>query len=118
MTDTCPKCHAPMQPGIALAQTYTTGLPDFPGDDPASAVQTISPGGPGRIVQCLKCTECGHSVSAGEKEGSSEPSRDLLNINVSVPGWLISLLVVGVGALGLLRQAWPQISAFLSQALQ
>lgn len=75
MTDTCHKCHAPMQPGIAIEQTYTTGLPDFPGDDPASAVQTISPGGPGRIVQCLKCTECGHSVSVGAAPSASERQR-------------------------------------------
>lgn len=75
MTDTCPKCHALMQPGIAIEQTYVVGLPDFPGDDPASAVQTISPGGTGRIVPCLKCTECGHSVSVGAAPSASERQR-------------------------------------------
>ena len=46
-----------MKPGIALEQTYT-GSPDFPG----GKVVTMSPGGPGRLVECMKCEKCGWSV--------------------------------------------------------
>ena len=45
-----------MLPGFALEQTWT-GTPDFPGHE----VVTMSPGGPGRMVPCLKCNQCGHS---------------------------------------------------------
>lgn len=43
--------------GIALVSTGL-GVPDFPGGD----IVTVSPGGPGRLVACLKCSACGHSV--------------------------------------------------------
>lgn len=56
---TCRQCGGAMLPGIALAQTVT-GSPDFVGDD---AVVTLSPGGPGRMVDCLKCENCGWSVT-------------------------------------------------------
>ena len=46
-----------MKPGIALEQTCT-GNPDFPGGE----VVTMSPGGPGRLVECMKCEKCGWSV--------------------------------------------------------
>lgn len=53
----CRRCGGLMKPGIALEQTYT-GSPDFPGGE----VVTMSPGGPGRLVECMKCRECGWSV--------------------------------------------------------
>ena len=43
----------------AMSSTWR-GVPDFPGDNYAV---TLSPGGPGRLVDCLKCPECGWSVS-------------------------------------------------------
>lgn len=46
-----------MKPGKAIEQTYT-GIPDFIGGD----VVTMSPGGPGRLIDCLKCVKCGWSV--------------------------------------------------------
>lgn len=46
-----------MRRGQAMAQTLT-GIPDFPGDQHAV---TLSPGGPGRLIDCWKCRECGHS---------------------------------------------------------
>ena len=52
-----------MRPGVAIAQTYT-GSEDFPGGD----VVTMSPGGPGRMIECMKCDTCGHSVSSTAKE--------------------------------------------------
>lgn len=60
----CKKCRKKMTPGIALQQTYT-GTPDFPGGE----VVTMSPGGPGRLINCLKCPGCGYSrtMTAGER---------------------------------------------------
>ncbi len=54
----CRKCGGEMRPGIALAQTCT-GVDDFAGH----GVVTMSPGGPGKVIDCLKCGQCGHSVS-------------------------------------------------------
>ena len=53
----CKICNGEMKPGKAIEQTYT-GIPDFIGGD----VVTISPGGPGRLIDCLKCVKCGWSV--------------------------------------------------------
>ena len=54
-----PRCPGGMLPSKAMAQTYS-GVPDFPGGD----VVTVSAGGPGALVDCLKCNVCGHSVTA------------------------------------------------------
>lgn len=55
----CRKCHGPIALGKAIAQT-TTGVPDFIG---TTHVCTVSPGGPGKLIDCLKCSECGWSVT-------------------------------------------------------
>ena len=55
----CKKCGGDMQEGKAILQTLT-GVPDFPGD--RSAV-TLSPGGPGVLIDCLKCSTCGWSMT-------------------------------------------------------
>lgn len=52
----CIRCRVPLEPGIALVQT-TRSSSDLGG------IYTVSPGGPGRIVQCLKCPNCGWSVT-------------------------------------------------------
>lgn len=57
--DTCKKCGGAMAPGKAIAQTWT-GLPDFPNDQRCT---TISPGGSGKLIDCVKCTKCGWSVT-------------------------------------------------------
>lgn len=61
MTDPhkCRKCGGTMAPSKAIEQTYT-GVPDFPGDD---NITTLSQGGPGVLVDCLKCRACGWSVT-------------------------------------------------------
>lgn len=56
--EACRKCGGEMKPSKAIAQTLT-GRPDFPGKE----VVTISPGGPGRLIDCMKCEKCGHSVT-------------------------------------------------------
>lgn len=54
----CRKCGGSMKPSKAIEQTYT-GSPDFIGGE----VVTISPGGTGKLIDCLKCEKCGWSVT-------------------------------------------------------
>lgn len=61
-TDKCRKCGGRMVEGTYLAQTFS-GTPDFPGDKHAV---TVSPSGPGRLAECLKCAACGWSVTSGK----------------------------------------------------
>jgi hypothetical protein len=58
----CRKCNGPMADSTAIQQTYTSGLPDFPGDEIGRGC-TVSPGGPGKLIDCKKCTQCGWSVT-------------------------------------------------------
>jgi len=62
---TCRRCHTPIRPGIATGQTFTGGVPDFPGDTHAT---TLSAGGPGKVISVMKCPECGWSVTAPKEE--------------------------------------------------
>jgi hypothetical protein len=55
---TCKKCGTKLIRGIAMEQTYT-GVPDFAGDE---RPVTVSPGGSGKLIACLKCTSCGWSM--------------------------------------------------------
>lgn len=59
----CPKCKVELLPGKALVSTFVAGVPDFIGQDPDPRAQTFYEGGPGRLVDCLKCPECGYSIS-------------------------------------------------------
>jgi hypothetical protein len=59
----CKKCGGSMHPGKAIAETFT-GIPDFIGSD---GVVTVSPGGQGKLIDCMKCSSCGWSVTEGEK---------------------------------------------------
>lgn len=56
---TCKKCGGLMKPSTALDQTYT-GTPDFAGSDECV---TMSPGGSGKLIDCMKCENCGWSVT-------------------------------------------------------
>jgi hypothetical protein len=67
----CDFCNCEMVDGIALAQTYV-GLPDFPN---CSLVVTFSPGGPGYLVDCWKCPQCGRSVTKLTKDNGREAPR-------------------------------------------
>ena len=56
----CKKCGGYMIESKAIAQTFTGGILDFPSDkNPV----TFSAGGPGEMVDCMKCEQCGWSVS-------------------------------------------------------
>ena len=57
----CKKCGGDMKVGKALQQTYT-GSPDDLGGD----VVTMSAGGSGVLVECLKCVACGWSISGSD----------------------------------------------------
>lgn len=58
-TSKCRKCGGEMKPSTAIEQTFT-GEPEFEG----SKVITVSPGGSGKQIPCLKCEDCGHSVTS------------------------------------------------------
>jgi len=55
----CKKCGGTMLAGKAISQTLV-GSPDFPGDIRGV---TMSPGGPGELMDCLKCEKCGWSIT-------------------------------------------------------
>ena len=59
MEQKCKKCSGKMRPGKAIEQTWT-GIPDFPGD---KKCVTMSPGSSGKLIDCMKCIECGWSVT-------------------------------------------------------
>lgn len=52
----CPRCQVEMQLGKAIEQTWA-GTPEWEGDE----ICTLSPAGPGKLVDCLKCPQCGYS---------------------------------------------------------
>jgi len=54
----CPKCGGIMLPGVALESTLVAGDKDLGGDG-----ITVSPGGPGKLIPCIKCSSCGWSVT-------------------------------------------------------
>jgi hypothetical protein len=54
--DCCKKCGGEMNPGKAIAQTYT-GTKDM------GEVCTMSPGGKGKLIDCQKCSKCGWSTT-------------------------------------------------------
>ena len=56
----CRRCGGTMKQGVAIQQTYV-GHPDFPGDTGCETGCTVSAGGPGKLVDAMKCEACGHS---------------------------------------------------------
>lgn len=61
MTDKCRRCGGSMVPSKALLNTWVAGVPDFPGSEDLTG-QTMHHGGPGKLVDCLKCADCGWSL--------------------------------------------------------
>ena len=57
----CPRCNVEMKMGVAL-KNRPTGIPDFIGDD---FVCTVSYCKEADLIECLKCPECGHSLTKG-----------------------------------------------------
>jgi len=58
-TKPCKKCGGEMKAGKAIEQTFL-GAPDFLGE---VGIVTMSPGGAGKLIDCVKCAQCGWSVS-------------------------------------------------------
>ena len=58
----CRKCGGEMRPGKATGQTWKPGIPDFPGQTDLRG-QTMHVGGPGKLIDAMKCVDCGWSVS-------------------------------------------------------
>ena len=48
---------------VALSNTPSMGVPDFPGDDVDTRGQTCTMNGPAEMVEVMKCSECGRSVA-------------------------------------------------------
>lgn len=59
---TCPKCNVEMEPSKAFENTLV-GSPDFVGDTGKERGCTMSRVGPVKLIDCLKCPECGWSVT-------------------------------------------------------
>ena len=55
----CRHCNVNLVVGRAMESTFV-GAPDFVGDRHAA---TMSPGGAGRLVACMKCPLCGWSTT-------------------------------------------------------
>ena len=72
----CKRCFAPMTYGKALLSTLVMGIPDFAGNTVNSRGQTLSAGGPGRLVSCFKCTACGYSVTQERQSQSQENGKE------------------------------------------
>lgn len=65
--DKCRKCGGEMKPGKAMGQTAVARRPARDAHD----VRTFYAGGTGKLIDCLKCSACGWSVSA------SSPSKEM-----------------------------------------
>lgn len=65
----CRRCHKPMQPGVYLGQTWNK----------ARGPYDVSryPCGPGFLARCLKCPECGHSVTELSRISPEKPKDPL-----------------------------------------
>lgn len=64
-TERCPRCkQGKLRPGKAIEQTWVGGIGDFDMNEPGI---TMSAGGPGRLINCLKCDACGHSIRDTER---------------------------------------------------
>lgn len=62
----CCRCGGQMRQGVAMQSTLE-GVSDFTD----GAVVTVSEGGPGRIVRCMKCAACGWSVAAPRRAANN-----------------------------------------------
>lgn len=78
----CRRCKVPMVVGKATEQTWVMGVPDFPGNTINSIGQTLNVGGPGKLIECLKCPKCGHSVTLGVKAPDENRSPEIVEAGV------------------------------------
>ncbi len=69
----CKHCNVEMLPGQALRNVATPGSPDLGGD-----IVTMSEGTETKMVACLKCPQCGHSVIPGTDDATAEARESLI----------------------------------------
>lgn len=67
MRPKCRKCYVVMVRGIALQNTPSYGIPDFPGQTDLRG-QTMTMDGPVVKVSVWKCPQCGHSIANTEND--------------------------------------------------
>lgn len=64
----CRYCKIPMRPGKAMAETFVSrGEPVTTADANRLRGRTIHAGGPGKLIEVMKCPFCGYSVTAGDQ---------------------------------------------------
>ena len=71
----CKRCEVEMILGKALVDILS-GIPDFIGDD---FICTVSPSGEAKLVDCLKCPNCGHSVTTTKINDKDKEIEKLRN---------------------------------------
>lgn len=64
----CSRCNILMLPSKAIEQTFVGGSPDFIG---SKDVNTVYAGGPGKLIDCMKCPSCGKSITKEEKSNDN-----------------------------------------------
>lgn len=62
LVNACHRCHCGMADGLYTGQTLVGDTSNFPN------TSTFSTGGTGKLTVCLKCPECGHSITKGKVE--------------------------------------------------
>lgn len=62
----CKKCGGAMKASKAIQNTVVAS-PDFPGDTGKERGCTLNYGGPGKLIDCLKCEKCGWSVTTARQ---------------------------------------------------
>ena len=60
MNDTCRRCGVALVPGRAIKPTLIAAESEFGRDDDLTG-RTLTAGGPGELVDVLKCPACGYS---------------------------------------------------------
>lgn len=55
----CKKCKIPLKIGIAMQSTIVCDRDNFE----VLNIATCWEGGPGKIIKCLKCEQCGYSIT-------------------------------------------------------
>lgn len=71
----CFKCGGDVKTGIALQNTPTFGVPDFPNQTDLRG-QTFTMDGPPKLIECLKCCHCGHSFKNPHLEAARKALRN------------------------------------------
>jgi len=65
----CRQCGGKMKPGIALQNTVRRDISDFSCRETADSTgQTFSYDGSVKLINCLKCEDCGRSITIDKQK--------------------------------------------------